>query len=63
MKKEQPGPEDARRREPDDESEHEKNRRIKSAQDRILRKRLCHLRAAESDGIEAEGVLPPRFEE
>ena len=50
MKTRRSGPEDARRLESDDESEHEKHRRIKSEQERLLRKQLCHLRPAADFG-------------
>jgi hypothetical protein len=63
MKREQPGPEDARKRELDDESEHEKNRRIKREQERILRKQLCHLRPAVPDETDADAARMRRFEE
>ena len=49
MKKQQAVSEDARRPDVEDESEHEKRRRIKSEQERRLRKQLCHLRSAEPD--------------
>ena len=63
MKNEQVGSEDARRPVSDDESEHEKHRRIKSEQERILRKQLCHLRPAESDEIEAEAARLRRYKD
>ena len=57
MKKELPSSGYARRPDADDENEHEKNRLIKSQQERILRKQLSRLRldGAEPDEIEPEG--------
>jgi hypothetical protein len=63
MKREQPGSEDARKRDIDDESEHEKNRRIKREQERILRKQLCHLRPVEADEPDADAARMRRFQE
>ena len=59
MKREQAGPADARRPDADDESAHEKNRRIKSEQERLLRKQLVHLRPAQRDEAE-DPIEPPR---
>jgi hypothetical protein len=61
MKKERAGSGDSRGRDAEEESEHEKNRRIKSEQERILRKQLCHLRPVESDDVDAVAARPPRF--
>ena len=61
MRHERAGSGDFRGRDSEDESEHEKNRRIKREQERILRKQLSHLRTVDSD----EGVAPrpPRNKE
>ena len=59
MKREQGGPADARQPDADDENEHEKNRRIKSEQERLLRKQLVHLRPAQRDEAE-EPIERPR---
>ena len=63
MRHEQDGSEDTRRPNFDDESRHEKHRRIKSEQERMLRKQLCHLRSEEADEIEAEPLRPRRFKD
>ena len=59
MKKERFGFDDARRKESGEEreSEHERNRRIKSEQERLLRKQLSRIREADEDEFED---APPR---
>ena len=62
MKKVRFGFDDARRRDAGEETEgeHEKNRRIKSEQERLLRKQLTRLRAAEDADEELEDAPPRR---
>jgi hypothetical protein len=43
----------------DREGEHDKNRRVKAEQERMLRKRLSHLRFADAD--ELRGLKPRKF--
>lgn len=58
MKKVRAGFDDAPRPEADEENEraHEKNRRIKSEQERFLRKQLSRLRVSDEDEDEREGA-------
>jgi hypothetical protein len=63
MKREQGGRGDSRGLDFDGESEHEKNRRIKSEQARLLRKELCHLRPAQRDDFELEAERLRRLKE
>ena len=63
MKTKPAAPENARRIEPDDESEHEKHRRIKSEQERLLRKQLTHLRPAEFDELDDGSARLPRLKD
>lgn len=52
-----------RRPDSEDENEHDKHRRIKIEQERILRKQLCHFRPAEPDECVAETAIPFRYKD
>lgn len=62
MKKVRPGHDDARRPDAGEEGvgEHERNRRIKSERERLLRRELARLRAADADQDELEDASARR---